>query len=76
MNITLNEKHRAFALFLVEDQALRSGDSTSLRTMEVVVIGILKAIVGGTVGLVVGAATCAPITGMVGGACVAQDWGK
>ncbi len=44
--------------------------------MEVVDIGLLKAVVGGTVGLVVGAVTCQPITGMVGGAFVAQDWGK
>ena len=36
--------------------------------MEVVDIGLLKAVVGGTVGLVVGAVTCQPITGMVGGA--------
>jgi len=42
--------------------------------MEVVTIGLLKAIVGGTVGLVVGTMTCAPITGMVGGAFIAQDW--
>jgi hypothetical protein len=39
-------------------------------------IGLLKAIVGGTVGLAVGAITCQPISGMVGGAFVAQDWGK
>ena len=38
------------------------------------VMGLLKAIVGGTVGLVVGTMTCAPITGMIGGAFVAQDW--
>ena len=37
-------------------------------------MGLLKAIVGGTVGLVVGTMTCAPITGMIGGAFVAQDW--
>ena len=37
---------------------------------------LVIAIFGGTFGLVVGAASCAPITGMVGGACVAQDWGK
>ena len=41
-----------------------------------ITMGLLKAIVGGTVGLAVGIATCAPITGMVGGAFVAQDWGK
>tara|TARA_B110000438_G_scaffold188870_1_gene180489 strand:+ start:109 stop:228 length:120 start_codon:yes stop_codon:yes gene_type:complete len=35
---------------------------------------LLKAIVGGTVGLVLGTMTCAPITGMIGGAFVAQDW--
>ncbi len=39
-------------------------------------IGLFKAIVGGTIGLAVGAATCQPISGMVGGAAVAQDWGK
>ena len=38
-------------------------------------MGLLKAIVGGTVGLVVGTMyICAPITGMIGGAFVAQDW--
>ena len=37
-------------------------------------MGLLKAIVGGTVGLVVGTMTCEPITGMIGGAFVAQDW--
>ena len=37
-------------------------------------MGLLKAIVGGTVGLVVGTMTCAPLTGMVGGAFIAQDW--
>ena len=37
-------------------------------------MGLLKAIVGGTVGLVVGTMTYAPITGMIGGAFVAQDW--
>jgi hypothetical protein len=39
-------------------------------------MGLLKAIVGGTVGLVVGTMTCQPISGMVGGAFIAQDWGK
>jgi len=39
-------------------------------------MGLIKAIVGGTVGLVVGTMTCAPLTGMVGGAVIAQDWGK
>ena len=39
-------------------------------------MGLFKAIVGGTIGLAVGAATCQPISGMVGGAAVAQDWGK
>ena len=68
--------NRALALFLEEDQALRSGGSTNKHTMEVVDIGLLKAVVGGTVGLVVGAVTCQPITGMVGGAFVAQDLGK
>jgi len=33
---------------------------------------MIKAIVGGTVGLVVGTMTCAPLTGMVGGAFIAQ----
>ena len=42
----------------------------------VIDMGLFKALVGGTVGLAVGIATCAPITGMVGGAFVAQDWGK
>ena len=37
-------------------------------------MGLLKAIVGGTIGLAVGVVTCAPLTGMVGGAFVAQDW--
>jgi len=39
-------------------------------------MGLLKAIVGGTIGLVAGAITCQPISGMIGGAVVAQDWGK
>jgi len=39
-------------------------------------MGLLKAIVGGTIGLVAGAMTCAPISGMVGGAFIAQEWGK
>ena len=39
-------------------------------------MGLLKAIVGGTIGLAVGTMTCQPISGMVGGAFVAQDWGK
>ena len=39
-------------------------------------IGLLKAIVGGTIGLAVGTMTCQPISGMVGGAFVAQDFGK
>jgi len=42
----------------------------------VITMGLLKAIVGGTVGLVVGTMTCQPISGMVGGAFIAQDWGK
>jgi|TARA_B110000003_G_scaffold163390_1_gene163415 hypothetical protein len=37
-------------------------------------MGLLKAIVGGTVGLVVGTMTCTPITGLIGGAFIAQDW--
>ena len=38
------------------------------------IMGLLKAIVGGTIGLAVGVITCAPLTGMVGGAFIAQDW--
>ena len=38
------------------------------------IMGLLKAIVGGTIGLAVGVVTCAPLTGMVGGAFIAQDW--
>tara|TARA_Y100000589_G_scaffold65514_1_gene57069 strand:+ start:5434 stop:5763 length:330 start_codon:yes stop_codon:yes gene_type:complete len=45
-------------------------------TRSVITMGLLKAIVGGTIGLAVGVATCQPISGMVGGAFVAQDWGK
>ena len=45
-------------------------------TRSVIAMGLLKAIVGGTIGLAVGVATCQPISGMVGGAFVAQDWGK
>ena len=45
-------------------------------TRSVITMGLLKAIVGGTIGLAVGVATCQPIGGMVGGAFVAQDWGK
>ena len=40
----------------------------------VITMGLLKAIVGGTVGLVVGTMTCTPITGLIGGAFIAQDW--
>ena len=39
-------------------------------------MGLLKAIVDGTIGLAVGVMTCQPISGMVGGAVIAQDWGK
>ena len=72
----LNEKYRAEALFLVEDQALRSGGSTNISLEGGGKIGLFKAVIGGTIGLVAGVATCQPITGMVGGAFVAQDWGK
>jgi len=37
-------------------------------------MGLLKAIVGGTIGLVLGTMACAPLTGMVGGAFIAQEW--
>ena len=39
-------------------------------------MGLIKSLVGGTIGLAVGAMTCAPLTGMVGGAFIAQDYGK
>lgn len=39
-------------------------------------MGLLKAVVGGTIGLAVGVVACQPISGMLGGAFVAQDWGK
>jgi len=42
----------------------------------VIDMGLIKALVGGTIGLAVGAMTCAPLTGMVGGAFIAQDYGK
>ena len=42
----------------------------------VIDMGLIKALVGGTIGLAVGAMTCAPQTGMVGGAFIAQDYGK
>ena len=42
--------------------------------MERDIMGVLKAIVGGTIGLVLGTIACAPITGMVGGAFIAQEW--
>ena len=45
-------------------------------TRSVITMGLLKAVVGGTIGLVVGTMTCQPISGMVGGAFIAQDWGK
>ena len=42
----------------------------------VIDMGLIKALVGGTIGLAVGAMTCAPLTGMGGGAFIAQDYGK
>lgn len=56
-----------------ESSARTSGTDVN-HEMEVITIRLLKAIVGGTVGLVVGTMTCAPITGMVGGAFIVQDW--
>jgi hypothetical protein len=37
-------------------------------------MGLFKAIIGGTIGLVVGTMACQPISGMVGGALIAQDF--
>ena len=39
-------------------------------------MGLLKAVVGGSIGLVVGTIACAPIFGACSGALIAQDWGK
>ena len=39
-------------------------------------LGLIKGIIGGAFGLVTGVIACAPITGMVAGAFIAQEWGK
>jgi hypothetical protein len=72
--ITCNAYERDF--LMERNQSLGFGQRSNTKQWSVITMGLLKAIVGGTVGLVVGTMTCQPISGMVGGAFIAQDWGK
>ena len=57
-----------------ESRSCTSGTEVKRTLRRVIDMGLFKALVGGTIGLAVGAMTCAPISGMVGGAFIAQDW--